>query len=217
MKKAAYAITFVALSLIFVMAYYCCYFYATNNSKSDKIRTIYDDMNENPVLDNDYTDAGKSDEDIVNDKTRYVLEIYDVNSKTITTQEREIPIEFLGLDRTAMIEYISEYSKEDEDGSIINVQLVSFSESCIVIRKSIDKEKDDNYNYWVIDESGIVKVYKQDKKELYLDTGIESASLEKEDKKMLRSGVYIEDIKALYNYLESITSWWIKIRMVKYD
>ena len=111
MKKAAYVITFVALSLIFVMAYYCCYFYATNNMKSNQVKTIYDEMEENPVLDNSYTDAGKSEEDIINDKTRYVLEIYDVNTETVTTEERSIPIEFLGLDREGMIEYISNILK----------------------------------------------------------------------------------------------------------
>lgn len=206
MKKAAYAITFVALSLIFVMAYYCCYFYATNNMKSNQVKTIYDEMEENPVLDNSYTDAGKSEEDIINDKTRYVLEIYDVNTEMVTTEERSIPIEFLGLDREGMIEYISEHSKDNVDENVTNVQLVSFSSTCIVIRKSIDNQKKSDYNYWIIDESGIIKVYKSDKKELYLDTGIESAGLEKEDRKKLRSGFYIEDIKALYNYLETITS-----------
>lgn len=206
MKKAAYAITFVALSLIFVMAYYCCYFYATNNMKSNRIKTIYDEMDENPVLDNSYTDAGKSEEEIISDTTRYVLEIYDVNTETVTTEERNVPIEFLGLDRDGIIKYISEHPVDETEDNIINVQLVSFSNKCIVIRKSIDNQKKSDYNYWIIDESGIVKVYKSDKKELYLDTGIESAGLEKEDKKKLRSGFYIEDIKALYNYLETITS-----------
>lgn len=205
MKKAAYAMTFVFLSFLFVMAYYCCYYYATNNMKSGNVKTIYEKMDENPVLDDDYTDAGVSDEIVVTEDTQYILETYDTDDGTITKEEQNVPVELLGLDRNGIIEYLSEY-ENDEDENVTNMQLVSFSDSCMVIRKSVSGEKESNYSYWIIDESGTVKVYKSDKKELYLDTGIESSSLEKEDKKKLKTGFYIEDIKALYNYLETITS-----------
>lgn len=206
MKKIAYTVGFIALSFVFVMAYYCCYYYATNNMKSNDIKTIYETMDENPALNDSVADADSVKEDIIENTTQYILETYDVDTETITKEELAMPVEYLGMDRQSLIDYLSEYSDSKDKDDITNIQLVSFSNSCVVIRKSVKHENNLQYNYWVIGEDNIVKIYKADKKELYLDTGISTEDLEKEDKQNLKNGFYLENIEELYNYLESITS-----------
>lgn len=206
MKKVAYIVSFISLSFVFVMAYYCCYYYMTNQMKSDEIKTIYEAMDENPALGDAVADADSVDADVIGSDTQYILETYDVDAETLTKEELPVPIEFLGMDRQAMIDYLSEYNSSQKEKDTTNIQLVAFSNACVVIRKSVKQEEKTEYNYWIIEEKGIVKVYKADKKNLYLDTGISTENLEKEDKKKLKSGFYIENIENLYNYLETITS-----------
>ncbi|MDE5781944.1 MAG: hypothetical protein K2I03_10815 [Lachnospiraceae bacterium] len=206
MKKIAYTFSFIVLSFVFVMAYYCCYYYATNNMKSDGIKTIYETMDENPALNDDMADANAVKEEIVSSETRYILETYNMETNTITKEELTVPVEYLGMDRQSMIDYLSDCNDSDVDDNTENIRLVSFSSACIVIRKSVKHEDKTEYNYWITEENGIVMVYKADKEELYLDTGIETIDLEKEDKKKLQNGFYLENIQELYNYLETITS-----------
>lgn len=206
MKKIAYTVSFIVLSFVFVMAYYCCYYYATNNMKSDGIKTIYETMDENPALNDNMADANAAKEEIVGSETKYILETYDMETENVTKEELTIPVEYLGMDRQSLIDYLTEYNDNNTDDETINLQLVSFSNACVVIRKSVKQEDKTEYNYWITEENGIVMVYKADKEELYLDTGIETVDLEKEDKNKLQNGFYLENIQELYNYLETITS-----------
>lgn len=206
MKKIAYTVSFIVLSFVFVMAYYCCYYYATNNMKSDGIKTIYETMDENPALNDNMADANAAKEEIVGSETKYILETYDMETENVTKEELTIPVEYLGMDRQSLIDYLTEYNDNNTDDETVNLQLVSFSNACVVIRKSVKQEDKTEYNYWITEENGIVMVYKADKEELYLDTGIETVDLEKEDKNKLQNGFYLENIQELYNYLETITS-----------
>lgn len=206
MKKIAYTVSFIVLSFVFVMAYYCCYYYATNNMKSDGIKTIYETMDENPALNDSMADANAAKEEIVGSETKYILETYDMETENVTKEELTIPVEYLGMDRQSLIDYLTESNDNNTDDEIVNLQLVSFSNACVVIRKSVKHEDKTEYNYWITEENGLVMVYKADKEELYLDTGIETVDLEKEDKNKLQNGFYLENIQELYNYLETITS-----------
>lgn len=201
MKKIAYVAAFVSLSFLFVAAYYCCYYYASNRLQVD----ISGSADNSTEIKEQLTDVNAASGDVVNDKTEYILETYNIDSETITKETLKVPAEYLGMNRDEMIDYLSVYRESMSKENISNIQLVSFSKSCIIIRKSI-KEDTSKYSYWVTADKGIVIVYKADKKEVYLDTGIDLLSLENEDREKINKGFYIENIKTLYNYLETITS-----------
>lgn len=82
---------------------------------------------------------------------------------------------------------------------------MSFSADSIVIRKTICNPTN-LYNYFVISENNIIKIYNANRDSLFIDTGIDISNFEEEYKLELTDGFYIETIHDLYNYLESITS-----------
>ena len=118
-----------------------------------------------------------------------------------------MPIVLLGLDREAVIDYLTTYKATNvgTGDNVLNIQLVSFSAEQVVIRKTI-RDIDEIYNYYVVSEDSIIKIYHSDQTTLFADTGIDISNIDEEYKKDLENGFYIETIHELYNYLESITS-----------
>lgn len=62
------------------------------------------------------------------------------------------------------------------------------------------------YKYYICVENDYIVVYKEDRKTVYMDTGISIDSVNIEDVESLKNGVPVEDITTLYRYLESYTS-----------
>ncbi len=62
------------------------------------------------------------------------------------------------------------------------------------------------YKYYICAENNYIVVYKEDRKTVYMDTGISIDSISVEDAKMIKNGIPVEDITTLYRYLESYTS-----------
>jgi len=87
---------------------------------------------------------------------------------------------------------------------------VNSDNSNIRMKDEVDKENPVLsgivYNYYIKDQDDYVVVFKKDKKTVYMETGILVNSLDENDAKMIKAGIPVEDITALYAYLESFTS-----------
>ena len=227
-KKMAYIVSFFVMVSMFALLYYAGYYYATSHHMgADNLITKEEVANTNPGLidqssDNrlshDTTDkkedAWSNDshektvagqEQLVSTETDYVEEVFDVDTGELTKTSQPVPVVLLGLNREQLIDYLTTVQFNENDRQVMNVQLVSFSASRLVIRKTVRNLKE-IYQYYVICEDDIIKIYRSDRKTLFVDTGINISHISEEHKNELNNGFYIETIHELYNYLESITS-----------
>lgn len=209
LKRWACIIWFIALSSVFALIYYGSYYYALNNMKSDNIITKDKIESNNPGMkfeENTSVDEVNSKlEQTVDSKTKYIEEIYNIDTLEVTSEEKNTPVEFIGLNRDSLINYLSNYKLQSKDETLVNIQLVSFSNNEVVVRKSI-REVEKTYYYFVKAENDLVVIYKSDKITKYFETGINISGFDDEHKLELRTGFFVETIHDLYNYLESITS-----------
>ncbi len=210
LKKTAYIVTFFALASVFALIYYAGYYYATrNNFGFNNLITKEDVTNANPGMKayDDTLNVAANENPIITTSTKYIEECYDQDTGELTKTESDMPIVLLGLDREAVIDYLTTYKATNvgTGDNVLNIQLVSFSAEQVVIRKTI-RDIDEIYNYYVVSEDSIIKIYHSDQTTLFADTGIDISNIDEEYKKDLENGFYIETIHELYNYLESITS-----------
>ncbi len=210
LKKTAYIVTFFTLASVFALLYYAGYYYATRNKIGfNNLITKEDVTNTNPGMKayDDSLDVATNENPIITSSTKYVEECYNSDTGELTKNESDMPIELLGLDREAVIDYLTTYKINNigTEENVTNIQLVSFSGEQVVIRKTI-RDIHEIYHYYVVSENSIIKIYNSDQKTLFVDTGIDISNIDEEHKKELEKGFYIETIHELYNYLESITS-----------
>lgn len=210
LKRVAYLTYFVALSMTFAVIYYGSYYYALKYMTSDNIITKDKLQEDNPAVDymnreQDLNEVNAEQDHIITNRTNYVEESYNIDTDELQKKDASPPVEVLGYNRQQLIDYLTTYMSKNKDETLVNIQLVSFSADAVVVRKTI-RTVEKTYNYYVIVEDGMISVYKADKKTKYFDTGIRLSEVEERERQKLADGFYVEDIRELYNYLESITS-----------
>lgn len=200
MKKSAYIIGFFVLSLVFTVAYYGFYRYASVHLKSDNIRLQADDYEENPVLSQEESTAlvHVSGDPVITSKTLCITEYYDEETGETTSSEGVFTPEYFGMDRVKYLDTLEE-----------NAMLLSFNEQQVavrVVKKKEETPQPEDYSYYLILENNKVSVYKSDKTTLYFDSTIRQDTLTNQELAELTQGKYIKDVNELYGFLESHTS-----------
>lgn len=206
LKKISYIVYFIAIVSIFVLLYYGGYYYAINNMKSDNLITKDEAQISNPgVKTDDYTEVNSSESSVILSSARYIIEEYNSDTDELTKKEEKIPVDYIGLNREQVIDYLTTYVAKNKDETLQNVQLVAFSPESLIIRKTVCNPTN-IYSYFVISENNIIMIYNANHDKLFIDTGIDVSNIEEQYKEELKDGFYVETIHDLYNYLESITS-----------
>ncbi len=210
LKRVAYLTYFVALAMTFAVLYYGSYYYALKYMTSDNIITKDKLQEDNPAVDymnreQDLNEVNAEQENIISNRTNYVEESYNMDTYELQKETMTPPVEVLGYNRQQLIDYLTTYMSKNKDETLVNIQLVSFSTDSVVVRKTV-RTIEKTYNYYVLVENGMISVYKADKETKYFDTGIHLSEVEEKERQKLTDGFYVEDIRELYNYLESITS-----------
>lgn len=201
MKKRYWAV-FGLIVVFAVFAYYISYKTTSDmlgNTKNDTELTKEEDY----VLPVD-TNKEKN----ITNKTKYTLETYNSKDYTLDEQLIPMPVEFIGLTREEIIEYLKEYenapSLEDREKGFKSFELISFSEDNIVLRKTYYPY--DIYKYYLTDEDGFVTVYYSDHSTVYEYTSISTNNLPDALREEIKNGKYISDLSELYNFLENYSS-----------
>ncbi len=210
LKRVAYLTYFVALAMTFAVLYYGSYYYALKYMTSDNTITKDKLQEDNPAVDymnreQDLNEVNAEQENIISNRTNYVEESYNMDTDELQKETMTPPVEVLGYNRQQLIDYLTTYMSKNKDETLVNIQLVSFSTDSVVVRKTV-RTIEKTYNYYVLVENGMISVYKADKETKYFDTGIHLSEVEEKERQKLTDGFYVEDIRELYNYLESITS-----------
>lgn len=151
--------------------------------------------------------GGKKEQKITS-RTKYIIEKYDQESEELVKEERMIPPEYIGLNRSELqdrlIEEMATISKEEEEKGLISITLQSFSNEQIIIRNTYSEKRQKGFVLKLLD--GEVAIYSGDGKELYEKTGIMEQNLTDEDCASLRKGYMIQNEKELYSILENFSS-----------
>lgn len=166
-----------------------------------------------------YYMQGETDEEILDSYAEYVVESHDLDSDSLRTESESIPVEFIGLSKSEVIDYITSHQEQfqEEGEEIRNISMISFSSDMLVLRKDVTKsvaisetikkyENDNPYNYYMVLEEGYIVVYKQDKTTIFLETGIGQEELDESERELLIQGIGVKNVSELYRYLEGYTS-----------
>lgn len=162
---------------------------------------------------------GETNEEILDKNTEYIIESHNLENDSLKTESMSIPVEFIGLSKSEVIDYITSHDQQfqEEGEEIQNISMISFSHDMLVLRKDVTKsmaisetvkkyENDNPYNYYMVLENGCIIVYKSDKMTVFLETGIKEEELDENDKELLLQGIGVKNISELYRYLEGFTS-----------
>lgn len=206
LKRTAYIMSFLTLASFFAFLYYAGYYYATHTLDSDNLITKEKAYEANPSINISQTaQVSDTDSAVVKKDTEYIEECYNTDTEEMTKNNTNVPVEFIGLTRDELIDYLTTYKENTVDKTLLNIQLVSFSEKTLVVRKTICNISQ-LYSYFIISENDVIKIYNTNKDTLLIDTGINIENFEEKYKEELETGFYVETIHDLYNYLESVTS-----------
>ncbi len=141
--------------------------------------------------------------------TDYIVEEYDLNQYTLLEKTEQIPFEYIGMTREDLLLFIEDYcnypTEEDLAAGFESMKLVSFSEEKVIVRKSY-KPIELPESFYLVVENHYVSVYCDDKKTIYMYTGIALDSLPEDIQKEVLAMKYISSIEELYGFLETYSS-----------
>lgn len=150
-----------------------------------------------------------SDEPVVTADTQYIVQEYDMGDTTVQENEVKAPDKFIGLDRERLAEEINNYNQNpsltDLEKGFRYMELVSFSDKKVVVKKSYELPKEDK-GFFFMNENHYVVVYDQSLSEVYMNTDILVEDLSAELQEEIIQMKYVENEKELFNFLESYSS-----------
>ena len=158
---------------------------------------------------NNAMSVDKKDQTAINQNTKLTIEKYNRKENTIVEAEEVMPVEYIGMDRHALEEFLQKYesdpSIEDLEIGFENYQIMSFSNKKVVLRKTY-LPPNISYKFYLTFKDGCVIVYYIDKKTVYEYTNICVESLPEDVQRQLYKGKYITDLDSLYDFLENYSS-----------
>ena len=177
------------------------YFYP-NNLKRDNAKA-----QEMPVK--EQMPVSVMDTPVVTANTRYVIQEYNALNGQLTQNEETAPDKFIGLDRTKLAQEIENYNKKpsltDQEKGFTFMELVSFSNDNVVVKKSYEKQEAAN-GFFLLNENHYVVVYDHELSGIYMNTNILVEELPEKLQNEIIHMKYIQDEGELFNFLESYSS-----------
>ena len=177
------------------------YFYP-NNLKRDNAKA-----QEMPVK--EQMPVSVMDTPVVTANTRYVIQEYNVLNGQLTQNEETAPDKFIGLDRTKLAQEIENYNTKpsltDQEKGFTFMELVSFSNDKVVVKKSYEKQEVAK-GFFLLNENHYVVVYDHELSGIYMNTNILVEELPEKLQNEIIHMKYIQDEGELFNFLESYSS-----------
>lgn len=199
-----------------VLLYGIGYYVGKKLCEDDNYNYKAESVELNPVVSTEQIREVSSTDDIVCKRNmEYVLESINLDTSDIVSVEMDMPVEFLGLNRTQLLSYIAENMTffEGENEKVKGIMLESFDTNQLVIRKNyvvVEEETTeqvmDNYKYLVKLEDTRLVVYKLEDNSSFLETSIVRESFDSDSISKLSEGIKVTTISEVYRILESFTS-----------
>lgn len=150
-----------------------------------------------------------SGSELVTKATRIIVECYDETGTLTERQEVPAGAEFVGNNRLDMLLYANSYreqaSEQEKKNGLERMVLESFSpESVTLVKYYGEPEKEPGYFIGIKDN--VVIVYLEDRSQVYEYTNIELWTLPVELQYDLVEGIYVENEKELFDFLQTYSS-----------
>ena len=205
---------FVYPAIMFLIGFWCGveterFFYPYNSETNTEMNTetnqetYHGDLSDVPAI------MVNSKAETLCADTEYVLEEADVLRNTVVETTRNLPGQYLGMDREQFLAAIEDFElapplAELERG-FIGAEVLQFSRERVVVRMDYKYVQPGEGFYLAVRNHEVV-VYLEDKETVYMNTGIRLDEFP-EDLQLKIIGLhYIEGEGNLYNFLETYSS-----------
>lgn len=153
--------------------------------------------------------ASSGDKECLTCDTTYLVEKYDGDLQTSTLEIEELPEKYIGYNRDELITALEDYqaapSLSDVEEGFVSVELVSFSETRVKVKKTYYsgflKEQ-----FYLVAQNNYIVVYYLDMENVYQYTDILVKDLPEDIAEEVMDKKYIGSEEELYNFLESYSS-----------
>lgn len=189
--------------IILVIGYQATWIYSINkyykeqeplpDTQNDDIRQADADLNQNVVL----------------QSTVVVIESYDENGSLISREITTPNADVVGLSRLELMIYANEYktqaSQEEINQGLERMVVQSFSSDSVTLVKYYGEPVEEP-GYWIAVKDNVVIVYTEDKSEVFEFTNIELWQLPQDVQYDLADGIYVENERELFDFLQTYSS-----------
>ena len=148
-------------------------------------------------------------EETLSADTEYVLREADLLRGTEVETVWQLPGKYIGMDRErfgASVQNYSDYPPLSElERGFVQAEVVSFARKRVVVRKSYQYIGPDEILYLAVKDNEVV-VYLEDRKTIYLDTGIRLEDLPEDVQMQIIQMMPVKSEEELYGFLENYSS-----------
>ena len=141
--------------------------------------------------------------------TEFILREQDIDSGNITENAQSIPSAYIGMDRALFTKAMERYSASpplaEREKGFVGLEILSFSDERVVVRKDYSVPLSERSFYLALLNHQVVALF-DDKKTIFLYTGIMDEEISEEVRKDLMNMIYVENEADLFALLESYTS-----------
>ena len=150
-------------------------------------------------------------EAVISCDTAFMIEEYDKNTENIVMREEEVPEKYMGMNRDSFVEAMLSYEMspplEEQKKGLVSVEVLSFSEKRVLIRKNYELEEIISEKiFYLVAEDHYITVYLEDMENIYLYTDINLEELPASLQEEIIHKKLISGEANLYHFLESYSS-----------
>jgi hypothetical protein len=215
--KISLAVVISIISLLAICSYTIGYTRYLRETDS-KVKGIYEDNNikkveANEKLKQDNIENSKeiidasTNESKIGDSTLFKTIEVDLVTTRQSEVEDKVSKHLVGLSFEQLGKYYENYIQnlpvDEVSRGLQTINIVSFSKEQVVVEKIYDASK---VGYYIVDKLGEIKVYYNDKRTLYENTGIITSELPKSEKDVLEDGIFVDSTEEVMAILEGYSS-----------
>ena len=215
--KISLAVVISIISLLAICSYTIGYTRYLRETDS-KVKGIYEDnsikkVEANEKLKQDNMENSKeiidasTNESKIGDSTLFKTIEVDLVTTRQSEVEDKVSKHLVGLSFEQLGKYYENYIQnlpvDEVSKGLQTINIVSFSKEQVVVEKIYDASK---VGYYIVDKLGEIKVYYNDKRTLYENTGIITSELPKSEKDVLEDGIFVDSTEEVMAILEGYSS-----------
>lgn len=155
-----------------------------------------------------YLEAASASETL-NVETQYVLEERDIYRDIVVETTWSLPDKYVGMNREQFLEAMEEYEAfpplSEQQKGFVSLEVLSFSRERVVVQMNYRVVLPTDSFYLAVRDNEVV-VLLDDKKTVFIETGIALEDLSEEQQEQIIHMLWIEDEAKLYDFLEANSS-----------
>lgn len=155
-----------------------------------------------------YLEAASSSETL-SVETKYVLEERDIYRDTVVKTTWSLPDKYVGMNREQFLKAMEEYEAfpplSELQKGFVSLEVLSFSRERVVVQMNYRVVLPTDSFYLAVYDNKVV-VLLDDRKTVYIETGIALEELPEEQQEQIMNMMLIEDEARLYDFLEANSS-----------